>query len=55
MYQQPLIMDSYNFVSPEGDYNVSDVNNRSATIFAINPDFIAQWYVLQIYSIYVII
>ncbi|XP_041788534.1 muscarinic acetylcholine receptor gar-2 [Anopheles merus] len=36
-------MDPYNFVSPEGDFNVSDVNNRTATIFAINPDFIAQW------------
>uniref|UniRef100_A0A182W7Y3 G-protein coupled receptors family 1 profile domain-containing protein n=1 Tax=Anopheles minimus TaxID=112268 RepID=A0A182W7Y3_9DIPT len=36
-------MDAYNFVSSTGDYNGSDVNNRTSTIFAINPDFIAQW------------
>ncbi|XP_052889642.1 muscarinic acetylcholine receptor gar-2 [Anopheles moucheti] len=36
-------MDAYNFVSSAGEYNGSDVNNRTSTIFAINPDFIAQW------------
>ncbi|XP_053668767.1 uncharacterized protein LOC128719169 [Anopheles marshallii] len=36
-------MDAYNFVSSAGEYNISDVNNRTSTIFAINPDFIAQW------------